>query len=377
MTAAFLDMDRRQTIAEAGVQASAQMYPDKRMAHGWEAIRAGCYAASGNYLELSGRLEQAKATGEIPPALRAAVEPAVRKLTAAAESIDRFYRADQAHFEQATALLATVPQLADQTAAAADGALRDALGAGSFADYPSVRTAMTTLDSAVTALDVAKAAGKPAQIRPAAVAVETATKALRAALAEAPGRASAAHTALASANTRLSAARTRVERIGPAYSALLREFSAASSADLTGNERQASAAIELAATDLAAAKAALAEAKPEEALERTNSARTHLAAAERSVDAVTDRVALLRAVRADPEQKEKAVRFRLRDAQMLAVGRGLVGEWGSVLDAQVERIDRVAATLAQRHPDYWAYVTGLDAISDFIAGAVDKMRKQA
>jgi hypothetical protein len=51
-----------------------------------------------------------------------------------------------------------------------------------------------------------------------------------------------------------------------------------------------------------------------------------------------------------------------------------VREWGSVLDAQLERIDRIAGTLTGRHPDYWAYVAQLDAVSAFIAEVVQKMR---
>ena len=123
------------------------------------------------------------------------------------------------------------------------------------------------------------------------------------------------------------------------------------------------------------ARAGADQNNPESALELTTSARGSLAEAEQQIDAVTRRLALLREVRADPRAKAEAVRFRLRDAQMLAVSRGLVAEWGSVLDAQVDRIDRISETLSGRHPDYRAYVAELDAVTDFIAGVVDRMRK--
>jgi hypothetical protein len=116
---------------------------------------------------------------------------------------------------------------------------------------------------------------------------------------------------------------------------------------------------------------------PEHALALMADARVHLAEAEACVDAVTDRLTTLRAVRADPTEKERQVRFRLKDAQMFAVNHGLVAEWGSVLDAQLARIERAAASLTGTHPDYWSYVMQLDSVSAFIAEVVEKMRTQA
>jgi hypothetical protein len=54
--------------------------------------------------------------------------------------------------------------------------------------------------------------------------------------------------------------------------------------------------------------------------------------------------------------------------------RELVAEWGSVLDAQVDRIDRACAALEGVHPDYWTYMSDLEAIDRFIIGVVDRMR---
>jgi hypothetical protein len=206
--------------------------------------------------------------------------------------------------------------------------------------------------------------------------VDAAVKTLERALGEAPGREQAAAAAINSVTTRIGATHSRAEKAGPAYSALLREFNAASSADLTNNEKQAMALIGQAEAELARALNAISVHNPELALESTTSARTLLAEAEHDVDAVTNRLSMLRDVRANPAEREKAVRFRLRDAQMLAVGRGLTAEWGSVLDAQIDRIDRIAGALTGRHPDYWAYVTELDAVAAFIAGAVDKIRNE-
>ena len=79
-------------------------------------------------------------------------------------------------------------------------------------------------------------------------------------------------------------------------------------------------------------------------------------------------------MKANPTETENKVRFKLRDAQQLAINRGVVAEWGSVLDAQLARIDRASNALTGTHPDYWSYLQDLDTISDFIAGVIDRMR---
>ncbi|MGA9873921.1 MAG: hypothetical protein WBQ44_22635, partial [Rhodococcus sp. (in: high G+C Gram-positive bacteria)] len=132
--------------------------------------------------------------------------------------------------------------------------------------------------------------------------------------------------------------------------------------------------IEQAEEDLSAARAASDSGNPEEALDYIAQARAHLSEAEKLVDAVTDRLSLLREVKANPIKKEQAARFTLRDAQQLAVNRGMVAEWGSVLDAQLARIDRANAALTGPHPDYWSYLQDLDSIASFITGVIDRMR---
>lgn len=372
LTSAFLDMDRRQSIAETAANASAQMFPERGVMALWEPVRSRCYDAAGAYLALNERLDQAERE-DAPRVPQPEIDAVVRRLAEAASGVDEFYRGNQAHLEHAVAVYGSVPQLVAQVRGAAEQALV-AMADSAYAGYPSVRTAATAVDEGLITLDAAAARGVGAA-REAATRLETLTRALSRALEEAPGKQHSATTALSSASTRLAAARTRRERIGPAFSTLLREFNAASSADLANNERESQIAIDAADADLSRARAALAKNDPEQALDLTTSARAHLATAEEKVDAVTDRLTLLREVRADPQQKVKAVRFKLRDAQMLAVHRGLVAEWGSVLDAQSDRIDRATAGLTGRHPDYWAYVSELDASAAFIAGVVDRMRR--
>ncbi len=363
-------MDRRQSIADSGVAASAQLFPERGLAQLWEPVRARCYEAAGSYLALSERLDQAERDGVRIP--QAELDAQVRTLAEAARGVDEFYRAQQAHLEHAVAVHGTVPQLVTQVRAAARQA-REAAAASPYAGYPSVRRAAAAVDEGLVTLEAAGGSGAGVA-REAATRLEADTRTLSRALEDAPGKQHSATTALASAATRLAAARHRAERIPPAVSALLREFHAASSADLANNEREAHRAIDAADAELSRARAALQNNDPEQTLELTTSARAQLAAAEEQADAVTDRLALLREVRAQPQDKAKAVRFKLRDAQMLAVNNGLVDRWGTVLDAQSDRLDRVSGSLTGRHPDYWAYVSELDAISTFIAGVVDRMR---
>lgn len=372
LTAAFLDMDRRQSIAEAAVAASAALFPERGAAARWEPVRARCYDASGVYLALNDRLDQVEreGAGVIP---QPEIDAVVRRLTDAARAVDEFYRGDQAHLEHAVAVFGSVPQLVSQTRADAQR-VRAAADASPHAAYPSIRQCVAALDEALLTLEAAVAAGGGGPAREAATRLESRTRELSSALEAAPGKQHSATTALASAATRLDAARNRLERVAPAMSALLREFAAASSNDLANNERQAREAVEAADADLTRARAALAAHDPEDALDLTTTARARLATAEESAEAVTDRLAQLRAVREQPAERAKAVRFKLRDAQMLAVNKGVVPQWGSVLDAQAERLDRAAAGLTGRHPDYWAYVSELDAITAFVAGVVERMR---
>ncbi len=368
-------MDRRQSAADAAVHAADQIFPERRTGARWEPVRHKCYGAAEVYLTLSAELEAAQQGGPPVPQGRQRVDAAVRQLADAARAVDEFYRGDQGKLEEAVAVLGAVPRLAQQVKAAA-AEVRGRAAESEFANYPSVRKGATAVDEALVTLEASGSGAPAGAVREAANRLERATRELADALAQAPSRAAAANTAISSVTTRLAAVRTRAERVPQAFSALLREFNAASSADLANNERESQRAIEAADAALGRARTA-AENNPEFALDLTTSARGFLAEAEQRVDAVTKRLTLLRAIRSDPQEQAKAVRFRLRDAQMLAVSRGLVTEWGSVLDAQAARIDRISETLSGRHPDYWAYVTELNAVTEFIAGVVERMRRQA
>lgn len=367
MVAAFLDMDRRQSVAEAGVTASHALTPDRGLLREWEPVRQRCYDAAADYLQLA-RTEPDRPLQPAPE-----YERVTHRIADAARTLDRFYETHRGHLEQSVALARTAPQLARHAREQALAAFETQLAPENerYARYPSVRAAAAALETSLSALD---AAAGPGALRDRAKPVEDAAAALRAALAEAPGRDGEARNAVASVTTRIGAVRTRSGQLAPAFSALLREFNAASSADLSGNERKANALLERAESLLGQAREALRGGDPEAALDAVAAVRTELSAAEDLVDAVTGRLATLRAIRENPNAKVDEVRFRLRDAQQLAVQRGLTAEWGSVLDAQLGRIDSAVDALTGVHPDYWAYARDLDAVSGFIAGVVERMR---
>ena len=381
-------MDKRQSIAESAVQASEQLFPEQRLRAQWDSVAAGCYEASAAYLAVTGEGGPAgggvgtpsPGTQSSPGSPRPATsfDAVLRQLQAASQAVDRFYDRHRTHLEHAVASIAATPGIASGAASAANAVRLRMRGVEPrLCEYPSVRAAGQELDRAVATLDAALAAGSAAPIRTASDDVRSAAAELEAALTAAPGKETSARQSLASVSTRISGVRTRAERLAPAYSALLREFNAASSADLHENGSASGRFIDMAEADLTAAKQALADHEPERALDLTAAVRAHLTDAEELVDAVTDRLDLLRSVRTDPKAKENEVRFKLRDAQMLAVSRGVVKDWASVLDAQVERIDRVAGQLEGRNPDYWGYVSGLDAVASFISGVVQRMRTQS
>ncbi|WP_328857961.1 hypothetical protein OG579_02575 [Williamsia herbipolensis] len=369
----FLALDQRLSIIAEGVDAAADLATDRSLTREFEPVRASVYASIDWYLRLSGQSTElpAAGTGLVSESEYRQCSEALR--TAIAD-LDRFYTAHSTAIENARAVRAAVPDQAGATARASDAAV-DAVGAldPHLRDYSSIRAAVAEHARARDAFDRARTAGESSVIHNATADLASAVADLRAAVVEAPGRAEEVRRALASVRTRRSAVATRAQRLPQAYSALLREFSAACSEDLVGDDRRGDEALRSADHFIDAATELLA-GDPDAAAERVASARGRLADAEGFVDGVTDRLALLRDVRADPRRLEADVRFAIRDAQLLAVDRRLVPRWGSVLDAAAARVERATAALVGTHPDYWGYVQELTSVSGFVAETVAKMK---
>jgi hypothetical protein len=89
---------------------------------------------------------------------------------------------------------------------------------------------------------------------------------------------------------------------------------------------------------------------------------------------VTDRLSQLREARTDPTRQAADARFVLRDAQRLVVDRGLVAEFGAILDAQSVRLANAEERLTGVHPDYWLYLTELRGIRERVKDVVARAR---
>jgi hypothetical protein len=183
--------------------------------------------------------------------------------------------------------------------------------------------------------------------------------------------------ALSSVSTRLEAARTRIVNIQPALSSMFKEFVSSSSVDLMDNQAKAQDHVNLATDYLGRARATQHNGNLEGALQLAQEVRRELSLADQLIDAVPQRLRLLREIRDDPKKRSEPVWFALHDAQMFMSNHGLTKQWASVLDAQSQRIQTLEATLSNAiHPDYWAYATGLNLVKDFIASQVAKMRDE-
>ena len=381
--AAFLDLDNRQSYVNDAIDAAGESGAGGAgLARAWAPVKQQAFDASAKYLataESFSLLDGAeRPTGVDPAAARAAFVEVHRTLADAAVAVDKFYRRHNDELEQARSLRAATPKIsADARSAAleAESALTAAERDG--VAYASVLAAAGDLVEALSALKTADTIGSPLEIRHAAAAVHAAAESVTNRIEHARSLPGTVPSSLISVKTRIQAVTTRLESMPAHRSALLREFSADCSKDLNGADDRARHALEQARTDWDAADRAHRAGRLEEAAEHLATARTQLTAAEHDGDSLGDRLALLRKTKADPVAAAKATRFRLRDAQLLVVDRGLVPQWGSVLDAQAARIDRAAADLTGTHPDYWAYLQALQAVEAFVKNVVDRVRAQA
>ncbi len=383
--AAFLDLDKRQAYVSDAVDAlSGDLThgPGSSLVREWEPVKQQSFDASSGYLtvaESHSLLDSADRPTKVDPAAATAAFTDVhRALADAAVAVDTFYRKHCDELERARSLRDATPKIssdARSAAVAAEAQLTKAEQDGF--SYPSVVRAAGELVDALSALKTAETVGSPMEIRHAAAVVHSAADAVGSKISAARSLSSTVRGSLSSVKTRIEGVGTRLESLPATRSALLREFSADCSNDLTGADDRARRALDHARGEWAAARLALDSSHPEEAANHLSTARADLAAAENDGDAMGDRLRLLRATKADPMAAAKATRFKLRDAQLLVVDRGLIPQWGSVLDAQAARIDRATAELTGPHPDYWSYLQALQSVDAFVKNVIDRVRGTA
>ncbi|WP_042400788.1 hypothetical protein [Streptacidiphilus carbonis] len=183
---------------------------------------------------------------------------------------------------------------------------------------------------------------------------------------------------LASLRTRTQALETRAGNIAPTLSELRRRFSSACWVDLQNVPEQTEAAVRNAQQRLAEAAKARDEQRWPDAISILATTRTLLNTADGAVATVNERLHSLNEAQRAPEADIERTRFALRDAQRLAMsGRSAPDpRHAGPLDAAVERLDRAAAGLTGRHPDYWHFLTELAAVRETAAQVVQAIREE-
>lgn len=376
VTGIFLDLDSRQSIAESAVAATMSVSPDVHIEQDWASVRETCYAASAAYLRIADPTSSWDTIDGIPAANAPNLQQTQQLLESARSALDSFYDRHRSLLDSAVNQAASISRNADSVLAGAQQARQLLARADArLVEYPSVRQARERLEASSARLQDAQVLGDVAASVAAAQRLQDATAEVTNAILSAPGRDEQARRTISSVRTRIEAVRTRAAETPALISALLRDFNAKSSADLLYNEKLSHTYAEEADALLKQAVIARVERRPEDSLEHAAQARAQIAEAEKRVDEVKDRLTFLTDLRADPAKRAQDARFRLRDVQRLVVDRGEISQWGSVLDAQSERIDRIVASLDAPHPDYLAYDRALGDVSAFIANVVSRIRQ--
>ncbi len=370
-TQAFLALDDEQRAVADAVRAAAELGGGARLGQEWAEIAAAGDAATSAYLTAT---QEYPLDGSRPTrGAREADEKALREIERAREAIRRFRGAHSRTLDEAEFALTSLPrtvQEARTSLVTARTAVQNAAASG----VRSRRAEERLAEAERGAAELDAAGGLRERRRAAQRTLELARSAASLA-AEAPRTAQQVRTALSSIATRRDAAETKAGRIAPSMSALRREFSEPCSRDLTGAETAAREAIADADRAIADAHRQADAGDWDAAADLVTAARSALARAEDRHDAVADRLTALRDVRADPARYAADTRFVLRDAQRLVVDRGLVREFGPILDAQAVRLDNAQQRLTGFHPDYWLYLTELRGIQERVRDVVGQARR--
>ncbi|MEV1051354.1 hypothetical protein [Streptomyces sp. NPDC049887] len=191
-----------------------------------------------------------------------------------------------------------------------------------------------------------------------------------------PERAAEIDKRLVSLRTRAQALTTRAEGVEPVLSELRRRFTVACWQDLQPVPAEANENVRRAEEKLKEAAKARDEQRWPDATALLGTVRALLNSTDEAVSAAGDRLRRLDAVAKDPEQEIQRTRFAIRDAQRLAMaGRNTPDpRHARPLDDSVARLDRAIAGLEGRHPDYWHFLTELEAVRRSVARVVGQIR---
>ncbi|WP_374214418.1 hypothetical protein [Streptomyces sp. Je 1-79] len=278
--------------------------------------------------------------------------------------------------ETRLARLAPAVERARQALRSASAALDTARDAGLRADDLAARLAalgpeLTRLNEGAGRHGVTETLQRADRVLRDAEAVRTEAERL-------PERAAETSKRLVSLRTRAEALTTRAGAVEPVLSELRRRFSAACWQDLQFVPAQAADSVRKAEEKLTEAAKARDEQRWPDATSLLATARALLNSTDEAVSAAGDRLRRLDAVAKDPQHEIDRARFTVRDAQRLAMtGRNTPDpRHARPLDDAVARLDRAIGTLEGRHPDYWHFLTELEAVRATAARVVEQIREE-
>nr|WP_244223970.1 hypothetical protein [Streptomyces tirandamycinicus] len=278
--------------------------------------------------------------------------------------------------ETQLARLAPSVERARQALLTASNALDDVRASGMRAD--DLAAGLAALAPELTRLNEgAGRHGVPETLQRADRVVREA-EAIRAEAGRLPERAAEIDKRLVSLRTRAQALTTRTEGVEPVLSELRRRFAVACWQDLQPVPAQAGEDVRRAEEKLKEATKARDEQRWPDATALLTTVRALLNSVDEAVSAAGDRLRRLDAVAKDPEQEIQRTRFAIRDAQRLAMaGRNTPDpRHARPLDDCVARLDRAVAGLEGRHPDYWHFLTELEAVRQTVARVVGLIRSE-
>ncbi|MFF8292472.1 hypothetical protein ACF068_25005 [Streptomyces sp. NPDC016309] len=202
-------------------------------------------------------------------------------------------------------------------------------------------------------------------------------EAVRAEAERLPERAAETDKRLVSLRTRAQALGNRAASVEPVLSELRRRFSAACWQDLQPVPEQAARSVRQAEAKLQEAAEAREEQRWADATALLSTVRALLNSTDEAVSAAGDRLGRLNAVSKDPEAEIQRTRFAVRDAQRLAMaGRHTPDpRHAGPLDDAVARLERAIGGLEGRHPDYWHFLTEMEAVRATVARVVELIRE--
>ncbi|WP_405675003.1 coiled-coil domain-containing protein [Streptomyces uncialis] len=310
---------------------------------------------------------------------RAELTQARDALNKVKDDLDRFTQGlgpllDKA--ETQLARLAPAVERARQSLLAASNALDATRAAGLRADDLAARLA--ALAPELTRLNQgAGRHGVPETLQRAEHVARDA-EAVRAEAERLPERAAETDRRLVSLRTRAQALTTRAEQVEPILSELRRRFTIACWQDLQQVPDQAAATVRQAETKLAEAQAARDAQRWPDATSLLSTVRALLNSTDEAVSAAGNRLQRLNAVAKDPQDEIDRTRFAIRDAQRLAMADRHTPDprHARPLDESVRRLELAIATLEGRHPDYWHFLTELEAVRQTVATVVSRIREE-